>query len=309
MSGYPKRLSHREIVNKLSVLEYVLGSRKYTILKRLKRDSIIHEDELYNTAIRMTYHLGLVEYVPRIKVVSEGANTGGHINLGAKAEVGIYDIYVNKELLFSPDGAFAVLAHEICHKLLQVKGFKGNTVEENEFYTDLATIYTGLGKYMLEGCLKREMHFSGNQVTTHSEIIGYLTPNNLAFAYALTSYLKGISRSEYVKGIYTGIRWHVRFVRLPRFTVDSFMKMIDKKRCQCQTSLNQIHAMPGQWKSYETIFKEKIRKYGYATDVINGELFTKPITAYSLLLEPTLWGKHLIVRLSCFFSRLFVKKK
>lgn len=309
MSVYPKTLSHREIINKLSVLEYVLGPRKYTILERLPSKSILNEVDLHNAAIQMTYHLGLVEYVPVIKLVSEKPNTAGHINLGPQAQVGTYEICISNGLLFNPDGALAVLAHEICHKLLQVKGFKGRTEEENEFYTDLATIYTGLGKYTLVGCLKNETHFSGNQITTHTESVGYLTRDNYAYAYTLTSYFYGLSRSEYIKGLSSGLRRTIRFVRLPKFTVDSFLRTIYKKKSQCQASLNQIHSMPGKWKRSEFVFSEKIRKYEYANDVINGKLFPKPITAYSLILEPHLWGKHLIVRLAYFVCYPFIHKR
>lgn len=73
-----------------------------------------------------------------------------------------------------------ILAHEVTHSFLFSKGIIINDAEENEMFTDLATVYLGLGKFLLNGLLVRN---EKNMNEVH--VLGYLSPELIYYAYKL----------------------------------------------------------------------------------------------------------------------------
>ena len=151
---------------------------------------------LNNEASSMLKFVGLHEYLPVIKITETGGNTGGRIKLDKSKQV---YIEINKSILDNKERTLAVLAHEICHKLLYVNGlyFPDNEIE-NEYLADLATIYVGFGKISLNGCYK--VHTTSSiiegTVTRHVYKIGYLTLRQFAKAYNIMCKIYNIKGTE-----------------------------------------------------------------------------------------------------------------
>ena len=75
-----------------------------------------------------------------------------------------------------------ILAHEMTHAFLAYRGIILDDPEENETFTDIATIYIGLGKLMINGLFHGRNRHNG---TVYS--LGYL-PHDLAlYCYASVS--------------------------------------------------------------------------------------------------------------------------
>ncbi|NLA24606.1 MAG: hypothetical protein GX879_06530 [Bacteroidales bacterium] len=96
----------------------------------------------------------------------------------------------------------AILAHEICHKYLQINNLKLFPDIENEILTDAATVYTGLGKLSLNGCEKTtsSSSTSGN-VTITTQKVGYLNRLQFAFIYRLVCEMRNIPKKEMMQGL------------------------------------------------------------------------------------------------------------
>ena len=78
----------------------------------------------------------------------------------------------------------AVLAHEICHKVLFVKGLYSPMDMTNEVYAELATIYFGFGELILEGYQAKE------------HCLGYLKPDTYKKINLLVCAIYGNIKSE-----------------------------------------------------------------------------------------------------------------
>lgn len=60
-------------------------------------------------------------------------------------------ILVNSKYKNNSTACAAILAHEICHLVLNSQGIRENDVYENELLTDYATVYLGMGVLVLNG--------------------------------------------------------------------------------------------------------------------------------------------------------------
>ena len=183
-------LSEKSIISRLALIEKHLNGFRarfydYPEYYDFEYNSCPDYDLTFlkNEASSMLKFVGLYEYLPVIKITETGVNTGGRIKLDKSKQV---YIEINKSILINKERALAVLAHEICHKLLYVNGlyFPDNEIE-NEYLADLATIYVGFGKISLNGCYKE--HTTSNIIegteTRHVNKIGYLTLHQFAKAY------------------------------------------------------------------------------------------------------------------------------
>ncbi len=70
-----------------------------------------------------------------------------------------------------------IIAHEMTHAFLFNREILLEDPQENEVFTDLAAIFIGLGKLVINGCITVSPEL-GN-----IETLGYLSPDLLAFAY------------------------------------------------------------------------------------------------------------------------------
>ena len=82
-----------------------------------------------------------------------------------------------------------IIAHEMTHAFLFKREIILEDPQENEAFTDLAAIFIGLGKLVINGCVTLGL---GPQ---DLEILGYLSPELLAFAYHKVCVLRSIRKN------------------------------------------------------------------------------------------------------------------
>lgn len=190
------------LIEKILLLESKLGERcTHTTFDPIKFDSF-DTLKVHEVGEKIAQHLGLPPLTFFITFVSQKENIGGNIKLDNNTE-----IFIEIDTKFKNDNDFvsAILAHEICHKYLQINNIKLFPDYENEMLTDAATIYTGLGKLSLNGCEKEYISrkSSGNTITTttSTQKVGYMNRQQFAFVYRLVCEMRRTSKNEMLNGL------------------------------------------------------------------------------------------------------------
>ena len=152
----------------------------------------LNEESLKKEADLMMAFLGLNSVRTTVKFRDKLEGEAGSIGLDMGDDV---IIEINRDLLGQPnarEAVLCVLAHEICHKLLFVRGLYMSERSVNEVCTDLATIYVGFGELTIRGCNAVfewsyvNNNYDGSQTkTTYTRTYstGYLTPKSYILAY------------------------------------------------------------------------------------------------------------------------------
>ena len=156
-------LSPRQILTHLLDVEKKAprGEFKIYIPSKFQGGSIT-DDTLVNEARRMLEFAGLVGYNLDICYTTTAEGTAGECaNNGADRNV---SIHVSEKFRYDWKATVAILAHEICHKVLFVRGLYAPIEKMNEVYAELTTIYYGFGEIILEGYNAKD------------HCLGYLTP-------------------------------------------------------------------------------------------------------------------------------------
>ena len=81
-----------------------------------------------------------------------------------------------------------ILAHEITHAFLFLKGIMIDDSKENEMLTDLTAIYIGLGKFLING-----IFVINDKHVNEGHILGYLSPDLIAHSYKLVCESRNIN--------------------------------------------------------------------------------------------------------------------
>ena len=190
-------LTENEIYEYLEKIENALRKPTHQFYEPSPSFSSDDSVSVNKEAIRMLDFVGLSNYTAVITYVKTKQNEGGNIELDNGKDV---FIEINSELLVDKDKVLAVMAHEICHKVLFVNGlyYRPPIPQiENEKLTDLATIYVGFGKLTLNGCYKEfttEFKEPNKIITTkHVERTGYLSLESFAIAYNAVCIRYGIT--------------------------------------------------------------------------------------------------------------------
>lgn len=196
-----------DFVAKVKLIEERVGQRaSYLILDPFDvdaRDAV----NVQAAARRIAEFVGLGQYRFIVGVCGQTSGVAGHIELNRHAN----DVFieVSATLERAPAAILATLAHEITHKFLHVHGVScgSNLADEyhNEILTDIASIWLGLGKLALNGCdnesVTVERTPDGTRTTTHQHRVGYLNRSDFAFVYLLICTMRGLSSSDYERGL------------------------------------------------------------------------------------------------------------
>lgn len=131
-------------------------------------------------AQKMFDFAGLADYKVQVSYTDLEEGIGGQIllNHDRTVSISISNSYKNNWA-----ATLAVLAHEICHKVLFVNGLTLPTTLLNEIYTDLTTIYVGFGQLILNGCVTQQ------EGITH--FLGYLTVDTYKVTHLLVCAIFG----------------------------------------------------------------------------------------------------------------------
>ena len=100
---------------------------------------------------KMAEFIGLVNFRANCKWTKLPKGVGGQILLDNRRS-GTLDIQINEDYKNEQEVTSATLAHELCHKYLQIHGiYYPNVTEINEIFTDLCTMYVGFGNIIIKG--------------------------------------------------------------------------------------------------------------------------------------------------------------
>lgn len=200
------QLSQNEILSKLSLIEEYVKRDHYSFYEPSQTFDSNNTISVQKEAAKMMEFAGLNGYISVITYVDIYGKVGGNIELNDDKEV---FIEINKQYKGNNDKTLAVLAHEICHKVLFLKNLHGTDALENEILTDLATIYIGFGKLSLNGCYYREternVEFQDGKLkintTTRKETVGYLSLAQFAVAYCMVCACNGVKKADKMRGL------------------------------------------------------------------------------------------------------------
>ena len=147
--------------------------------------------------------IGLTGFTFIVGTAKQTENVGGHIEL-TNAGAAVF-IEVDPDSMRFPEVVDATLCHEICHKWLQVHGIASPLEVDNEILTDIATVFLGLGKIMLNGCkvikVRHESLPSEKRTVTETKSVGYLDRDQLAIVYRVLCGMRKLSVPEYMQGL------------------------------------------------------------------------------------------------------------
>jgi hypothetical protein len=132
-------------------------------------DRVIHA--VLNHVRRVAPGLSVPLHVPRVE-------TGSLVDAGGqfKTPDGWARIKLANQLVSDRGAVRAVIAHEVCHYILENSGIRESNVEENEKMTDACMFVCGLSLLFLEGYKRAATeHGSGHR-------LGYLTDPEYEFA-------------------------------------------------------------------------------------------------------------------------------
>jgi len=144
--------------------------------------------------------IGLSDYIFVIRINKLEKDIGGHIKIEhGKKEI---LIEISEEILKFNDTILTILAHEITHEYLYINNVSFSNEYENEILTDIAAIFLGFGKLMLNGMenenIWKNYYFGGSTTIKDKLGVGYLDRSKMAFIYLLVCNMRNISEKKYM---------------------------------------------------------------------------------------------------------------
>lgn len=158
-----------------------------------------NEQDLQYVTNEISKYLGLknipsVKYDWGIKMEPEVAGQIRSVNHNNSIHIPFF--YVGKKYEIG-----CILAHELTHAFLFSKNIIFSNIIENEMFTDLTSIFIGLGKLVLNGKVeKSEKHLNENY------IFGYLALNLVVYSYKRLIKMNSVKRNVYLKNLKTEIQ-------------------------------------------------------------------------------------------------------
>ena len=164
-------LSPRKILEHLCLLEEKIprkSNEPYVPTSKI----LVSESALVKEARQMLSHVGFGHYMPICEFTSLKEGTAGCVEMGGDSNYFV-KIKIDEKYRYNTDAVLAILAHEICHKLIYFYGIDfPATPIENEIFTDFCTLYIGFGNLIIKGYNTTSYDWQDKVTTTH--ILGYL---------------------------------------------------------------------------------------------------------------------------------------
>ncbi len=187
-----------DYIDKLIMLEERLGDR--TSYEMLQPFSLDGRDPIaiQRAARRIAEFIGLHGLVFIVATAKQQEGVGGHVELEDRQREVFVEI--SDDTAIFPAAFLATLAHEITHKYLHLNRISAGSGPihqyHNEVLTDVAAVFLGLGKLILNGCevrsTRQEVRRDGTYLVTDQLSTGYLDREQLAFVYRLVCAMRGI---------------------------------------------------------------------------------------------------------------------
>jgi hypothetical protein len=191
-------------LEQLAALERAFGARAtYRVLTPFSLDPA-NPISIQTAARRIASFLGLEGFTFVVAVAKQDKGVGGHIELHHN-EREVF-IELSEDAVRFPEAVLTTLSHELTHKHLQVSGVawapQAGHECDNEVFTDVAAVYLGLGKLMLNGYTSQRSQTkpTPDTITTTYETLttGYVSLGDLAFVYAVVCRMRRIAADVYV---------------------------------------------------------------------------------------------------------------
>lgn len=148
-------------------------------------------------------HAGLHRYLFIVVESELDSDVAGNIEL----TYGGSEVFVNiaREARSFGPSTLALLAHEISHKALLEAGVAPHRTRraEYEVLTDVAAVYMGFGKLLLNGYHHRGTRQSGSASESFKVSFGYLNIPEVALAHAATIAIRDLSSDDLTAGLST----------------------------------------------------------------------------------------------------------
>ena len=275
-------LSPRKILSYMRDLEEKLPKRKYGEFDPNSISNINNDDDLNAAARKMMDFVNLEKYVPQCTFCKTKENVGGFT---FQRSDNIVPISVSELYKGNNAAVLAILAHEICHKVIYINGirFDGAFDFMNEIFTDICTIYVGFGILILNGYRTSK--------GTSTCYLGYLKFNVYQDTYDIVKQI--LSGNENAKKAGTDIfleqsfdMWHSDTDK-HRLLMNSFADIQDEysKLIRDITLLEQMTRQVTE--SYASTLDKADDYYFRRGDFFDSDTheLTKPIGAFSAIYE------------------------
>lgn len=176
-------LTPKKILYNLKRIEQALKHEGLNLYQPqiLHKLSLLDDNMLCAETKSMLEFVGLNNYYTDVKFGMTEKGVAGFIESANNTTEKTVHITISDSYKDKWKSCIAILAHEICHKVLAVHGLKEEDVEANETLVDLATIYVGFGNLILDGYVS----------DSNNQIIGYLKLNNYKVAHHIVSIVYG----------------------------------------------------------------------------------------------------------------------
>lgn len=290
-------LSPRKILSYMRDLESKLPRRRFAVYNPNEIPEIKGNSELNTAAQMMMNFVGLENYVPQCNFSETGDGVGGY-TYAARTD-NIVPISVSKEFLGNRAAILAVLAHEICHKVIYVNGIRYNAPFEmmNEVFTDICTIYVGFGNLILNG------YITSN--SKHTSYLGYLQfqvykdANDIMQQVLNSKKVNDLEEGDpYLEDAFR--MWHSNDDKY-RLFMDSFVDIQDEYS-KLSRDIGLLTQIMKQIKdSYVSTLERADESYFRRGDIYNKETkeLIRPIAAFSAIYENILTKEHQEKLLEC----------
>lgn len=176
-------LTPRGILNYMKKIEGAIQRDELVLYSPvcLDKQTVLSNELLEEETRSMLEFVGLTGYAVDVKFQKTEDGVAGNITSANNTYERAVHINVSEKYTKLWKCCIAILAHEICHKVLAVNGLYEQDVDTNETLVDLSTIYVGFGHLILNGYVS----------DSRQQIIGYLNLNNYKVAHHIISVVYG----------------------------------------------------------------------------------------------------------------------
>lgn len=187
-------LSPREINDYLLQIHGKVHRKEFIIYKSRFIAPISNKEiseELLNAEMYdMLQFVGLLDYAMDVRYEEMSDGRAGYIMNNNTSERAVH-IRISSQYKSNPAALLAILAHEVCHKVLYVHGLYVLSENLNETFVEIATIYMGFGSLILNG------YRSTSAGVTH--VLGYLRFEVYKVAHQIMCVVFGRMKASEIK--------------------------------------------------------------------------------------------------------------
>lgn len=219
----------------------ILLIREFLIQDASLRNKTSYSNDDINILVRqMADHIGLNKSHFIVEIGKINDSVSGRIHL--QERLGFTKIQIDSDLSWHPQTLLMVLSHELTHKYLHEHDAEYEDAIANEELTDIASVFLGFGKYILNG-----KHYSDNTARGVRNVsVGYLTDSAFALAYDVSCFQRGLTEEAILDGLSGDALkclWDVRIKHRERYPkrilslrkVQADLKYVEMTLDECKT--------------------------------------------------------------------------